>query len=327
MSNWAENTPSSSLLSTKAEDQTNRQAQPTGLTGLQDRYLSLPQPATSNSDPRWSSTNTASAAQGFPAHSNFTTAQGEASTLAAKPISEGLIEPGLNPERGRVQILELGSLEDLNDIVAAYHHLRLELSIMNDDINEEQFDHLSKCEELALDTETTGLNPFEKRLRLIQIYDTDRRVILVRMSTMRSPRICSLLENPAIVKIFHHARFDLSFLSRWLGVHAHNIFCTKIASKLLRGMFPSYSLKDLIKHIFGVTITKGEATSDWGKEELSREQLLYAAKDVLYLPALKQAMTHRLSNLNLRPLAQKCFRFVPLQADLDALGYKGIFEH
>ena len=92
-------------------------------------------------------------------------------------------------------------------------------------------------------------------------------------------------------------------------------------------MFPSYSLKNLIKHIFGVTISKAEQMSDWSKAELTREQLLYAAKDVLYLPALKEALGHKLRSKGLLPLAQSCFELLPHFAAMDAAGYKKIFEH
>lgn len=184
---------------------------------------------------------------------------------------------------------------------------------------------------VAIDTETLGLNPLRDRLCLAQLSSGDGTAHLVQFArgTYDAPRLKALLADPKVLKIFHYARFDLAVLSHYLGVMAGPVYCTKIASRIARTYAERHGLKDLCKDILGIEISKQQQTSDWGAEELSEDQLKYAASDVLYLHRLKEALDGLLERETRTDLAQACFDFLPWRARLDLMGWadQDIFSH
>ena len=184
---------------------------------------------------------------------------------------------------------------------------------------------------VAIDTETMGLRPDRDRLCLVQLSagDGSCHVVQLDRSTYRAPHLSALLTDPAVTKIFHFARFDLATIKRYLGVMPGPVYCTKIASKLVRTFTDRHGLKDLCKELLGIDLSKQQQTSDWGAETLSSEQLKYAAADVLYLHQLKDKLDPILDREGRRQLAEACFGFLPTRAALDRLGWSqpDIFEH
>jgi len=184
---------------------------------------------------------------------------------------------------------------------------------------------------VAIDTETLGLNPLRDRLCLAQLSSGDGTAHLVQFArgAYDAPHLKALLADPKVLKIFHYARFDLAVLSHYLGVMTGPVYCTKIASRIARTSAERHGLKDLCKDILGIEISKQQQTSDWGAEELSEEQLKYAASDVLYLHRLKEALDGLLERENRTDLAQACFDFLPWRARLDLMGWadQDIFSH
>ncbi len=184
---------------------------------------------------------------------------------------------------------------------------------------------------VAVDTETMGLKPGRDRLCLVQLSPGDGTVDLVRIAQGQTaaPNLGLLLTDPAIVKIFHFARFDVAMLKHGLGISVAPIWCTKIASRLVRTYTDRHGLKELAREILGLEISKQQQSSDWGAETLSDSQVEYAASDVLHLHAIKAALEARLVREGRRELAESCFRFVPTRAELDLLGWEGedIFAH
>lgn len=174
--------------------------------------------------------------------------------------------------------------------------------------------------EIALDTETMGLCPHRDRLCLLQISAGDGHCYLVhfpKADFSRSPRLRRLLQDPQVLKIFHYGRFDIAVLAHSFGFLLQNVYCTKIASRLVRTFTAKHSLKDLCRDLLGVELNKGEQTSDWGSPTLSPEQLRYAGTDVLYLHQLKDKLNDALIRENRLDIAKACFQFLPYRAQLD----------
>lgn len=184
---------------------------------------------------------------------------------------------------------------------------------------------------VAIDTETLGLNPLRDRLCLAQLSAGDGTAHLVQFAdgAYDAPELRRLLVDPKVLKIFHFGRFDLAVLSHYLGVMPEPVYCTKIASRLTRTYTDRHGLKDLCKELLGVELSKQQQSSDWGAEQLSDEQLAYAASDVLYLHQLKAALDSLLEREGRTDLAQACFDFLPYRARLDLMGWaeQDIFSH
>jgi ribonuclease D len=184
--------------------------------------------------------------------------------------------------------------------------------------------------EIAIDTETLGLNPHRDRLCLIQLCDSAGYVSAVRVERgqTQAPNLKQLLETPHITKIFHFARFDLATLQHHLGIAISPVFCTKIASKLARTYSPKHGLKELVKELTGIELDKSAQSSDWGNAaNLSTEQLSYAANDVRYLHTLRQQLITMLQREGRWDIAQACFLCLPTLVNLDLMHYENIFEH
>lgn len=187
-----------------------------------------------------------------------------------------------------------------------------------------------QVEAMAVDTETMGLLPLRDRLCLVQLCDPQRRVSVIRVAIgqAEAPNLKQLLEAENILKIFHFARFDVATLRYHLGVETTPIFCTKIASKLARTYSPKHGLKDVVMELEKVELDKSSQSSDWGNpDNLSEEQLRYAANDVRYLISLRSKLTTILQRENRWQLAQQCFNCLPTIVSLDLLQYQNIFEH
>lgn len=184
---------------------------------------------------------------------------------------------------------------------------------------------------VAVDSETMGLSLQRDRLCVVQLSAGDGTAHLVHFPDRRydAPNLTALLADPAVVKLFHFARFDLAMLYRHLGVVCTPVWCTKIASKLTRTNTDRHGLKDLCRDLLGVELSKQQQTSDWGVAELSAEQIAYAAADVLHLHALHGKLDELLDREGRRDLAEACFRFLPHRAALDLSGWEqeDIFAH
>jgi ribonuclease D len=184
---------------------------------------------------------------------------------------------------------------------------------------------------VAVDTEAMGLKPARDRLCVVQLSAGDGMVDVVRIAQGQTsaPNLARLLSDPGIVKIFHFARFDVALLRQALGIRVAPVWCTKIASRLARTYTDRHGLKDLAREVTGLEMSKQQQTSDWGAPTLSEAQLEYAASDVLHLHAIKDALEMRLKRENRLELAQSCFRFLPVRAELDLLGWddEDIFAH
>lgn len=185
---------------------------------------------------------------------------------------------------------------------------------------------------VAIDTETMGLDPRRDRLCLVQLSTGDGHAHLVQiaMGQTAAPNLQRLLTDPAILKLFHFGRFDIAALKSAFGVLTAPVWCTKIASRLIRTYTDRHGLKYLLLEYAGVDVSKQQQTSDWGSEKLTDAQRDYAASDVLYLHKLKAALELILIRENRLDLAQRCFDFLPTRAELDLLGWEepnDIFHH
>lgn len=184
---------------------------------------------------------------------------------------------------------------------------------------------------VAVDSETLGLKPHRDRLCVVQLSSGDGTAHLVQFdgSDYSAPRLKALLGDKKVVKIFHYARFDVAILSKYLGVMATPLFCTKIASKLARTYTDRHGLKDVVSELAGVELSKQQQSSDWAANELSQAQLAYAASDVLHLHKVKAALEAMLARDGRADLAQACFDFLPARAELDLEGFEDldIFSH
>ena len=184
---------------------------------------------------------------------------------------------------------------------------------------------------VAVDTETQGLSMVRDKLCLVQLSDGngDAHIVQVDRRTYDCPNLKALLGDQSVEKIFHFARFDVAVIKRDLGVICTPVFCTKIASGLVRTYTDRHGLKDICKELLSVDISKQQQSSDWAAEELTDAQLNYAASDVLYLHQLKTILSARLLREDRFELATACFEFLPARADLDLLGWGDvdIFSH
>lgn len=185
---------------------------------------------------------------------------------------------------------------------------------------------------VAIDTETMGLDPRRDRLCLVQLSSGDGEAHLVQIDRgqTEAPNLTKLLTDPKVVKLFHFGRFDIAALENAFGVVTSPVWCTKIASRLVRTFTDRHGLKYLLQELVGVDVSKQQQTSDWGAADLSDAQLEYAASDVLHLHKLKDALEERLKRENRLGLAQACFDFLPARAHLDLLGWGeegDIFRH
>lgn len=176
---------------------------------------------------------------------------------------------------------------------------------------------------VAIDTETMGLDPRRDRLCLVQLSSGDGNAHLVRIDRgqHKAPNLQRLLTDPAVLKLFHFGRFDVAALEAAFGVVTAPVWCTKIASKLIRTYTDRHGLKYLLQELIGVDISKQQQTSDWGAADLTQAQMEYAASDVLYLHQLKSELEQRLAREGRTALAQACFDFLPTRAHLDLLGW------
>jgi len=192
-------------------------------------------------------------------------------------------------------------------------------------------DGLSFSGSIAVDTETLGLKPSRDRLCLVQLSAGDDEVHIVQLDgeNWDAPNLKAVLGDRQLVKIFHYARFDLAVIAQYLNVHAAPLWCTKIASKLVRTYTDRHGLKDLCRELLGVDLSKAQQSSDWGAVELSDAQLNYAASDVLHLHALKDKLEGMLDREGRRPMAEACFDFVLVRAAMDLAGWDDldIFAH
>ncbi len=185
--------------------------------------------------------------------------------------------------------------------------------------------------EVAVDTETLGLMVPRDKLCLVQLSagDGDAHLVQLDRDSYDAPRLKALLADPSVVKIFHFARFDVAVVQRYLGVVCAPVYCTKIASKLVRTYTDRHGLKDLARELVGVEMSKQQQSSDWGADELSEAQQEYAASDVLYLHEMRAKLEQMLAREGRAELAQKCFDFLPTRAALDLAGWPetDIFAH
>ncbi len=184
---------------------------------------------------------------------------------------------------------------------------------------------------VAIDCETMGLNPYRDRLCLIQMSGGDGNVHLVQVARGQkaAPNLCRMLADPKVLKLFHFGRFDIAALHHAFGVTTAPVYCTKIASRLVRTFTDRHGLKYLLQDLLEIDISKHQQMSDWGAETLTEAQLDYAASDVLYLHRLKAALDAMLAREGRTGLAQSCFDFLPTRALLDLTGYPeiDIFAH
>jgi ribonuclease D len=185
---------------------------------------------------------------------------------------------------------------------------------------------------IAVDTEAMGLNPARDRLCLVQLSDGKGDEHLVRFrigSDYSAPNLKALLGDSSRLKLYHFARFDIGIMQAYLGIMAAPLYCTRTASRLIRTFTDRHGLKDLVKEVLNVDLSKQQQTSDWGAPDLSPEQLAYAASDVLHLHALWAKLKALLEREGRLDLAEACYRFLPTRARLDLLGYEepDIFSH
>jgi ribonuclease D len=184
---------------------------------------------------------------------------------------------------------------------------------------------------IAIDTETLGLVPRRDRLCVVQLSPGDGSADVIRIAPGQTsaPNLVAMLEDPARLKIFHYGRFDIAVLFHTFGVTTGPVFCTKIASRLSRTYTDRHGLKDNLKEMLDVDVSKAQQSSDWAAETLSPAQLEYAASDVLYLHALMEKLTFRLERDGRMEHARACFAFLPTRAKLDLLGWEetDIFAH
>jgi len=184
---------------------------------------------------------------------------------------------------------------------------------------------------VAIDTETMGLHPRRDRLCVVQLSSGDGSadVVQIPKGHTDAPNLKALLANPDITKIFHFARFDVGMLYHAFGVMPQPVYCTKIASRLARTYTDRHGLKDLVREVLNIDLSKQQQSSDWGAQQLSEAQLAYAASDVLHLHALRERLDTMLAREGRAAVAQACFDFLPTRARLDLGGFEAddIFAH
>ncbi|MEL0436936.1 ribonuclease D [Phycobacter sp. K97] len=184
---------------------------------------------------------------------------------------------------------------------------------------------------VAIDCETMGLNPHRDRLCVIQMSggDGNAHIVQIENGQNAAPNLCRMLEDPAVLKLFHFGRFDIAAMYNAFGALAAPVYCTKIASRMVRTYTDRHGLRNLCQELIGVDISKQQQMSDWGAETLTEAQLEYAASDVLYLHRLRDELDKRLAREGRTEMAQACFDFLPMRARLDLEGWPetDIFAH
>lgn len=210
--------------------------------------------------------------------------------------------------------------------------------IAQGDLTEDQLQYYLKQKEIAVDTETMGLNPLRDRLCVVQLCDRSRKAVLVQIPAVPgriaplppavgAPRLKRLLEDPGIVKILHFARFDVAAIRHHLGIVMSPIFCTRTASKLVRTYTDRHGLKDVALELADVEMDKTSQSTDWSRSDLSPAQLKYATADVTLLHVLMDKLAAMLAREGRAELAAECFKTIPLMSQLDLMGYENLFEH
>ena len=184
---------------------------------------------------------------------------------------------------------------------------------------------------VAIDCETMGLNPHRDRLCVVQLSggDGDAHIVQIAKGQTDAPNLCALLENKDVLKLFHFGRFDIAAMYHAFGALAAPVYCTKIASRLVRTYTDRHGLKNLLQELLNVDISKQQQSSDWGSASLTSAQLDYAASDVLYLHKVREALSEMLEREGRTDIAQACFDFLPVRAQLDLAGWPDtdIFAH
>jgi ribonuclease D len=184
---------------------------------------------------------------------------------------------------------------------------------------------------VAVDAEMMGLNLMRDRLCLVQLSagDGDAHLVQIAQDQTEAPNLQAVLEDPKLVKIFHFARMDVASLNAWLNINVAPVYCTKIASRLCRTFTDKHGLKDVVRDLLGVEISKQQTSSDWGASELTEDQKAYAASDVFYLHRVKEILDAMLAREDRTDLAQACFDFLSVRAALDLSGWADtdIFAH
>ena len=192
-------------------------------------------------------------------------------------------------------------------------------------------DNLDLGAVVAIDCETMGLNPKRDRLCVVQLSSGDGNAHLVQVSKGQTsaPNLCGMLEDPNVLKLFHFGRFDIAAMFEAFGALASPVYCTKIASRLVRTYTDRHGLKNLLQELLTVDISKQQQSSDWGAKKLSKAQIEYAASDVLYLHQLRGSLNQMLIREGRMTIAQRCFDFLPTRAQLDLAGWPDtdIFAH
>ncbi|MGB8700863.1 MAG: ribonuclease H-like domain-containing protein [Thermosynechococcaceae cyanobacterium] len=198
------------------------------------------------------------------------------------------------------------------------------------DLTPDQLAAYLQTDRLAVDTETMGLLPHRDRLCLVQLCNAAEQITVIRIERGQTEAPClkQLMEASTVEKIFHFARFDVAALQFHLDIQTQPIFCTKIASKLIRTYAPRHGLKELVRELEGIDLDKTAQSSDWGNaHNLSEEQLSYAANDVRYLIPVQQKLVAMLQREARWELAQSCFQCLPTHVALDLMWYENVFEH
>ncbi len=209
--------------------------------------------------------------------------------------------------------------------------------IVKRDITEEQLAAYLSSPDLAVDTETLGLNTVRDRLCVVQLCDRAGRATLVQILKEqidprvplagRAPRLKRLLEAPGVLKVFHFARFDVAALRHYLGIEVAPLYCTRTASKLIRTYTERHGLKDVVLELLDIELDKAARNTDWASPDLTPVQVRYAISDVTLLLPLMDRLETMLEREGRGELARACFRAIPVLARLDVLGYQGLFEH
>ncbi|OUL33318.1 ribonuclease D [Nostoc sp. T09] len=205
-----------------------------------------------------------------------------------------------------------------------------DFQVSDRDLSDVALSQYLKSEAIAVDTETMGLLPQRDRLCLVQLCNQEGEVTAIRIAKgqTEAPNLKKLLEAVNVLKVFHFARFDIATLRYNLGITVQPIFCTKIASKLARTYTNRHGLKDVVQELEKVELDKSAQSSDWGNaDNLSVEQLSYAANDVRYLLSVQQKLIAMLKREERWQIAQECFQVLPTIVSLDLLQFKDLFEH
>jgi ribonuclease D len=209
--------------------------------------------------------------------------------------------------------------------------------IVRGDLSEDQLQAHLASPDLAVDTETMGLNTLRDRLCVVQLCDRNGRATLVRITpetldvkrppAQRAPRLKRLLEEPRVLKVLHFARFDIAAVKHYLGITMAPLYCTRTVSKLVRTYTERHGLKDVALELLDIEMDKAARHTDWSSLELSTEQIRYAISDVTFLLRIKDKLDAMLARRGRQALAEDCFKVLPVLAELDLLGYPDIFPH